>query len=131
MMLNRCIITLQGKWEQKQPKSFGTPDLPTPPCDGVKNSDPDISSESLLKGLNLCLDSNYFKYGSKVYKQIGGVGTGVKLAPPYACLAMGEFENEAFRKIGKDEEELLNLIFLWKRFYRRHIFIVQGFRGTV
>ena len=41
-----------------------------PSCDGVKNSDQ---------------DSNYFKYGSKIYKQIDGVGIGVKLSTPYAC----------------------------------------------
>ena len=81
-----------------------------------------------MEGLNLCLDSNYFQFEDKIYKQIGGVGTGVKLAPPYACLAMGDFETEAFEKIGNDEKELLNLILLWKRFIDDIFLLFKGSR---
>ena len=100
-----------------------------PSCDWGKNLDPDISTDSLLEGLSLCLDSNYFEYEGKIYKQIGGVGTGVKLAPPYACLAMGDFEEEAFKKIGDDEGELLNFILLWKRFIDDIFLLFKGSRA--
>ena len=41
-----------------------------PSCDWGKHLDPDISTDSLLEGLNLCLDSKYFEYEAKIYKQI-------------------------------------------------------------
>ena len=44
--------------------------------------DPDVSTESLKKGLDLCLKNNYFSFNDRVFEQKGGVGTGVKLAPP-------------------------------------------------
>lgn len=43
---------------------------------------------------------------------MGGVGTGVKLAPPYACIGMGEFENIAF----DSNNNLLEALLLWKRY---------------
>ena len=49
--------------------------------------------------LELCLRNNYFAFNDKIYHQTGGVGTGIKLAPHYACLGMGKFEQEAFKKI--------------------------------
>jgi hypothetical protein len=39
---------------------------------------------------------------------------------------MGDFEKEAFRKIGNDEEELLNLILLWKRFIDDIFLLFKG-----
>jgi hypothetical protein len=53
-----------------------------------------VSTASLMEGLDLCLKNNYFSYDGKIYKQVGGVGTGIKLAPPYACLAMGKYEDQ-------------------------------------
>ena len=40
------------------------------------------------------------------------MGTGIKLAPPYACLAMGEFEKIAFGS----NNQLLKFLIFWKRF---------------
>ena len=48
----------------------------------------------------------------KTYQQISGIGTGLKLAPPYACLGMGQFEKIAFGS----NQSLLDLILLWKRY---------------
>ena len=71
-----------------------------------------VTSESILKALDLCLSSNFFSFNDKVYQQEGGVGTGIKLAPPYACLGMGKFETMAF----SSNTILLEKILLWKRF---------------
>ena len=40
------------------------------------------------------------------------MGTDIKLAPPYACMAMGEFEDIAFGS----NNQLLDLVLFWKRF---------------
>ena len=48
----------------------------------------DVSTNSILTALNLCLKNNFFSFNGKVYKQIHGVGTGIKLAPTYACLLL-------------------------------------------
>ena len=40
------------------------------------------------------------------------MGTGLKLAPPYACLGMGEYEKRAF----DSNQPLLEQILLWKRY---------------
>ena len=51
-----------------------------------------VSNNSLLSVVDLCLKNNIFQFNNKIYKQINGVGTGVKLAPSYACLGLGKFE---------------------------------------
>ena len=51
-----------------------------------------VSAHSILTALDLCLKNSFFCFNDKVYKQISGVGTGVKLAPTYACLGLGKFE---------------------------------------
>ena len=38
--------------------------------------------------------NNYFKFNGKVKQQISGIAIGTKCAPTYACIYMGEFENE-------------------------------------
>jgi hypothetical protein len=35
----------------------------------------------ILSALDLCFKSNFFSFNGKAYKQVSGVGTGVKLAP--------------------------------------------------
>ena len=40
------------------------------------------------------------------------MGTGLKLAPPYACLGMGEYEKQVF----SSPQPLLDLVLLWKRY---------------
>ena len=53
------------------------------------NQDPVVSTNSLMTGLKLCLEKNYFKFNNKVYRQKGGVGTGIKLAPPICMFSSG------------------------------------------
>ena len=91
-----------------------------------ENSDPFVTTETLMEGLDLCIQNNYFEYNKKTYKQVGGVGTGIKLAPPYACLAMGEFERTAFTTTSTDERQLLDLILLWKRFIDDVLLLFNG-----
>ena len=76
-------------------------------------SEQEVSTESIMKGLELCIRNNFFKFNGKAYQQIGGVGTGVKLAPPYACIGLGEFEKTAFED---NQHPLADFILLWKRF---------------
>ena len=87
--------------------------------------DPDVlkvKTESILAALELCLKNNYFTFNDKIYQQTGGVGTGIKLAPLYACLGMGKFEQEAFKK----EFSLLDQIMLWKRFIDDIFMLFKG-----
>ena len=58
------------------------------------------------------MKNNCFQFNKKTYQQISGVGTGLKLAPPYACLGMGQYEKIAFNS----NQPLLDLILLWKRY---------------
>ena len=82
-----------------------------------------VSPESILAALELCLQSNIFEFNKKLFKQVGGVGTGMKLSPTYACLGMGNFENIVFTS----NQNLLSQILLWKRFIDD---ILMLFRGT-
>ena len=68
----------------------------------------EVSTQALLDALELCVNNNFFKFNSQVYKRAGGVGTGIKLAPSFACLGVGKFEQLAFRS----NHELLDLILL-------------------
>jgi hypothetical protein len=74
--------------------------------------DPFVSTNSLLTALGLCLKNNYFSFNEKIFKQISGVGTGIKLAPTYACLGLGKYEKQVF----SSNQALLDKILLWKRF---------------
>ena len=82
-----------------------------------------VSTENLLKCLDLCLDNNYFEFNKKMYRQSGGVGTGIKLAPPYACLGVGKFEQTVFNPA---ENEFLEQILLWKRFIDDILMLFKG-----
>ena len=79
---------------------------------GFSQDEMNITTKSLLDALDLCLSNNFFKFNSQVYKQDGGVGTGIKLAPPFACLGVGKFEKMAF----ESKHELVDLILLWKQY---------------
>ena len=83
-----------------------------------------VSTNSLMKGLDLCIKNNFFTFNGKKFRQIGGVGTGVKLAPPYACLAMGQFENEVFNS----QHDFLALIAFWRRFIDDIFMLFKGSR---
>ena len=81
-----------------------------------------VSSETILEALELCLDSNIFELNEKLFKQIGGVGTGLKLSPTYVCLGMGNYENIVF----KSNQDLLKKISLWKRFIDDIFMLFRG-----
>ena len=81
----------------------------------------DVTTGSILKALDLCVRNNYFKFNEQVYQQTGGVGTGIKYAPPYACLGVGKYEELLF----KSDQQLLELIILWKR-YIDDVFMLFG-----
>ena len=90
-----------------------------------ENEDPFVSTESLLEGLDLCINNNNFSFGEKFYKQVGGVGTGVVCAPPYACLAMGKFEDQVFNTM-TEERRFIELILFWKRFIDDILLLFKG-----
>ena len=50
------------------------------------------------------------------------MATGIKLAPPYACLGMGKYESIAFNS----DFELLDRILLWKRFIDDVLMLFDG-----
>ena len=51
--------------------------------------DDEVSPRSLLKALKTCIQNNFFEFNEKIYHQKGGVGTGIKLAPPLTCWGLG------------------------------------------
>ena len=81
-----------------------------------------VSSTSLLSALDLCLESNIFTFDEKIYRQVNGVGTGVKLAPTYACLGLGKYEEQMFRA----DQPLLERILVWKRFIDDVLMLFKG-----
>ena len=81
-----------------------------------------VSPNSILRALDLCLKNNHFTFNKKVYKQISGVGTGIKLAPTYACLGMGKFEETLFNS----DQDLLDRILLWKRYIDDVLMLFRG-----
>ena len=82
----------------------------------------EVSTDSLMKGLDLCLKNNYFTFDGKVYRQKGGVATGNKMAPPYACIAMGDYEERIFNS----QNDMLDLVLLWKRFIDDIFLLFKG-----
>jgi hypothetical protein len=89
-----------------------------------QNTDNFVSTSSLIKGLDVCIKNNFFLYDGKIYRQTGGVGTGIKLAPPYACLAMGEYEGQVFNS----QNEMLELVLIWKQFIDDEFLLFKGSR---
>ena len=81
-----------------------------------------VSTESILSALDLCLKSNIFEFNEQLYKQVGGVGTGMKLSPTYACLGMGNFEKIVF----SSNQDLLRKVILWKRFIDDVLMLFRG-----
>ena len=51
------------------------------------------------------------------------MGTGIKLAPPYACLAVGDFEEKMF---GEIPPTVLEAIQFWKRFIDDIFLLFKG-----
>jgi hypothetical protein len=68
----------------------------------------EVSTNAILTALDLCLKSNFFVFNKQVYKQVSGVGTGVKLAPTYTCLGLGKYEKIVF----SSDQPLLERILL-------------------
>ena len=81
-----------------------------------------MSTNSILTALSLCVKNNFFTFNNKIYKQICGVGTGIKLAPTYACLGLGKYEECAF----SSDQELLKKIILWKRYIDDVVMLFKG-----
>ena len=86
-----------------------------------------VSSESILEALDLCLDSNVFEFNEQIIKQVGGVGTGLKLSPTYACLGMGNYENIVFGS----NQDMLKKIMLWKRFIDDILTLFKGSKSRM
>ena len=82
-----------------------------------------VQTSSILEALEICLNNCVFTFNDKLYQQTGGVGTGIKFAPPYTCLGMGKFETEVFSQ----NSSLVAKIILWKRFIDD---ILMLFKGT-
>ena len=81
-----------------------------------------IASGNLIEALKICLQNNYFQFDENIYKVCGGVGTGIKLAPPYACIGMGKFEKIVF----DSNVDLVHLILEWKRFIDDVFMLFKG-----
>ena len=79
-----------------------------------------FSKEFILDAISLVLKENTFmiSFDNKHYRQLQGTAMGTKMAPTYATLVMGYFEDNLFRKyqetFGKNEPE--EFIKIFKRF---------------
>ena len=68
-----------------------------------------LERHSICKLLELVLKTNNFEFDNKEFLQVGGTAMGTKLAPSFANLFMGYFEEEYVAPYSKQP-------FLWKRF---------------
>ena len=68
------------------------------------------------------MTNNYFHFNKKIFKQKKGVGTGIKLAPTYACLGMGKYEDILFNT----KEKLLEKVLIWKQFMDDVLMLFKG-----
>ena len=123
MKIDRNEFSLEGKalvtLDVESMYNFMSEDLARGACkefqeeaNGGHGDEIEVSSRSILKALDLCIKSNFFHFNEQIYHQTGGVGTGIKLAPPYACLGMGKYEKITFNS----DSDFLEKIMLWKRF---------------
>ena len=76
-----------------------------------RHRDPSINptDHSICKLLELVLKTNNFEFDNKEFLQVGGTAMGTKLAPSFANLFMGYFEEKYVAPYSKQP-------FLWKRF---------------
>ena len=81
-----------------------------------------VSTESILEALRICVQNNFFQFNEKIFHQKEGVGTGMKLAPPFARLGVGELEKQFFNS----NHDLVDSIGLWKRFIDDILAIISG-----
>jgi hypothetical protein len=88
----------------------------------LQDGNEQVSSNSILTALNLCLKNNILEFDKKLYKQISGVGTGAKFAPTYACLGAGKFEELVFNS----NHDMIEKIIIWKRFIDDVFMLFRG-----
>ncbi len=55
------------------------------------------STACLLDLASIVLTNNFFRFQDDFYLQVKGTAMGSKMAPNYACLYMGVFENDYFK----------------------------------
>ena len=93
--------------------------LARPACHKYLNSRPELEDSSLIGGkqkpvsttsvmkcLDICLDNNYFEFNDKIYHQHGGVAIGPRMSPPYACLGLGALEQKILSAENKDLDKI-------------------------
>ena len=89
---------------------------------GVDEDEDYVSSESILKALRICIQNNFFQFNGEIFHQKKGVGTGMKLAPPFACLGVGELEKQFFNS----NHDNVKIIQMWKRFIDDIFALIKG-----
>jgi len=96
-------------------------------CEQYLNSreEKSISTKSIMSLLDLCLDNNYFEFNDKTYIQKEGVPIGPCMAPPYACLGMGDFEKECF-KAPTFIDTFQHKLQFWRRFIDDILTLFRG-----
>lgn len=94
--------------------------IPTPEVKSIlkaliNNSNLTHSNQTnLFRSIEICLDQNYFKFNSKIYKQTNGLPMGSPLSPLLAEVFMANFENILFSTNMK--ESLVKYIYFWARY---------------
>ena len=83
-----------------------------------------LTKNEFLGGIKFLLDSTYFKFNNKYYKQILGAPIGFCTSPWFADLVLEALENNALKKL--NSSNVLNNIFIdWENkpvlFYKRYV----------
>ncbi|EFN67721.1 hypothetical protein EAG_07710, partial [Camponotus floridanus] len=100
-----------------------------------------VSKKEFLRIVKFILDSTYFNFDGKVYRQTFGTPMGSPLSPIIADLVLQDIENKALFKIGKkikfyyryvddvlmavDRDALQNVVEIFNSFHNRLKFTVE------
>ena len=78
-----------------------------------------LSIENIISLLEFCLNSTYFSFQGKYFKQLEGAAMGSPISPIVASLCMESFEVEAIRSAPHPP-------YLWKRFVDDTFMIIES-----
>ncbi|XP_057310002.1 uncharacterized protein LOC130648000 [Hydractinia symbiolongicarpus] len=71
-------------------------------------------NEHVIRTLfSFILENNYFMFLNEIYLQLLGTAMGTKVAPPYASLFLGLFEQTTYSSYGNNSEEELHKFFIY------------------
>ena len=61
-----------------------------------------VSTDSLIELAECILKNNIFEHNTSFYKELRGTAIGIKMAPPYAIIFMGDLEDKLLKDCDKN-----------------------------